>query len=112
MVLATRFSEEIAMKVLTVLTLKPDANLEVVRSKLADEIGASWALYASGMLREAYATQLPTRVVFVIEADDVATAESHVAALPLVAAGMFQADFVELRPFVNWSKLFCAYNRL
>jgi hypothetical protein len=41
-----------------------------------------------------------------IEADNIASAERHLALLPLVAAGMFQMDFVELRPFVNWSTLF------
>ena len=94
------------MKVLAILTLKPDAKLESVRSELANEIRGSWALYSSGILREAYATELPTRVVFVIEADSAAAAKGHLASLPLIAAGMFDVEFVELRPFVNWSTLF------
>jgi hypothetical protein len=94
------------MKVLAILTLKPETKLETVRAELATEIGGSWALYVSGVLREAYATEHPSRVVFVIEADNAATAERHLAPLPLVAAGMFQAEFEELRPFVNWSSLF------
>lgn len=94
------------MRVLAILTLKPEAKLETVRAELANEIRGSWALYASGVLREAYATQAPTRVVFILEADDAAAAERHLAPLPLVAAGMFQLEFVELRPFVNWSTLF------
>jgi len=93
------------------LTLRPDARLDAVRSELADEIRGSWELYSSGILREAYATEVPTRVVFVIEADDAAAAARHLAPLPLVAAGMFRMDFVELRPFVNWSTLFRTDNR-
>ncbi len=94
------------MKVLAILTLKPEATLETVRAELANEIRGSWKLFASGVLREAYATDVPSRVVFVIEADDFVAAERHLAPLPLIAAGLFLVEFMELRPFVNWSMLF------
>jgi hypothetical protein len=100
------------MKLLAILTLKSDAKLESVRSELANELRGSWALYSSGVLREAYATEVATRVVFVIEADNAAAARCHLVALPLVATGTFQMEFVELRPFVNWATLFCTDNRL
>ena len=66
----------------------------------------SWALFESGVLREAYATATPTRVVFVLEAEDVARAEQHLRSLPLIATGHLNFELVELRPFVNWSMLF------
>jgi hypothetical protein len=94
------------MKVLAMLTLKPEAKLEKARADLANELKASWALYASGALREVYATEDPKRVVFVLEADDAASANRILARLPLVAAAIFDLEFVELRPFVNWSMLF------
>jgi len=94
------------MKVLAILTMKPSASLETVRAELAGEIRGSWVLFASGVLREAYATDASSRVVFVIEVDDFAAAERHLARLPLIAAGLFQVEFMELRPFVNWSMLF------
>jgi hypothetical protein len=94
------------MKVLAMLTLMPQAHLATVRAELANELKGSWALYASGVLREVYATENPTRVVFVMEADDAAAAKRQLAALPLVAAGMFEVQCLELRPFVNWSMLF------
>jgi hypothetical protein len=94
------------MKVLAMLTLMPEAQLGTVRAELADELRGSWALYASGVLREAYATEDPKRVVFVMEADDAAAAKRQLAPLPLVAAGMFKLECLELRPFVNWSMLF------
>jgi hypothetical protein len=94
------------MKVLAMLTLTPQAKLETVRAELANELKTSWALYASGALREVYATEDPKRVVFVLEADDTAGAKRLLAPLPLVAAGFFTLEFVELRPFVNWSMLF------
>jgi hypothetical protein len=58
------------------------------------------------VLREAYATEDPKRVVFVMEADDAAAAKRQLAPLPLVAAGIFELECLELRPFVNWSMLF------
>jgi hypothetical protein len=76
------------MKVLAILTLKPETPLETIRPRLV------------------YSTDLPTRVAFVIEADNTAAAHRHLAPLPLVAAGLFQIDCMELRPFVNWSALF------
>lgn len=94
------------MKVLVTLTVIPDAQLEKVRTELPRELKGSWALYASGVLREVYATDDPRRVVFVVEADDAAGARGLLAPLPLVAAGMFHMEFVELHPFVNWSMLF------
>ena len=96
------------MKVLAMLTLMPEAKLETVRAELANELKASWALYASGALREVYATEDPRQVVFVLEADDAADAKRLLARLPLVAAAIFDVQFVELRPFVNWSMLFAA----
>ena len=80
--------------------------MESIRNELASEIKESWALFASGMLREAYATAAPTQVVFVLEADDVSRAEEHLRKLPLIAAGLFRLELVELRPLVNWSMLF------
>jgi hypothetical protein len=94
------------VKVLALLSLVPEAQLGTVRAELANELRGSWALYASGVLREAYATEDPKRVIFVMEADDAAAARRQLAPLPLVAAGMFNVECLELRPFVNWSMLF------
>ena len=94
------------MKLLATLTLRPEAKLDRVRAELANELKGSWALYASGVLREIYATEDPRCVIFVMEADDVAGAKRVLAQLPMVAAGMFRFECVELRPFVNWSVLF------
>ena len=94
------------MKILAIIDVAPGAQLETVRSQLADELKGSWALFASGVLREAYATASPSRVVFVLEAEDAAHAEDQLRKLPLVAASLFRIELVELRPFVNWATLF------
>jgi hypothetical protein len=96
------------MKILATLSLQPDAPLEKVRPRLAEELRGSWALYAKDQLREVYATDRPTRVVFILEAASGSAAAALLAELPLVAAGLFQVDVIELHPFVNWSLLFSA----
>jgi hypothetical protein len=83
-----------------------EAPLATVRAELANELRGPWALYASGVLREVYATEDPKRVVFVMEADDATAAKRQLMSLPLVAAGMFKIECLELRSFVNWSMLF------
>jgi hypothetical protein len=94
------------MKVLAIVTLMPEAPLDTVRAELVAELEGSWALYASGVLREVYATEDPNTVVFMVEAADAEAAKQILAPLPMIAAGMFKMEFLELRPFVNWSKLF------
>ena len=103
---SVRGSIRCGMKILAILDVSPGAPLEIIRATLANELKGSWALFASSVLREAYATATPTRVVFVLEAEDAAQAEEHLRKLPLVAAGHLNLDLVELRPFVNWSMLF------
>ena len=94
------------MKILAIIDVAPGTQMESVRAKLANELKGSWALFASSVLREAYATATPTRVVFVLEAEGAVHAEEHLRKLPLVAAGHLNFELVELRPFVNWSILF------
>jgi hypothetical protein len=94
------------MKILAVIALAPGAAMERVRAELVDELRASWSLYTSGVLREAYATDSPARVVFMLEAASVPEATELIAAMPLVAAGCLRFELTELRPFANWSRLF------
>lgn len=94
------------MQVLAIVDAAPGAQMESVRAGLADELKGAWALYAQGVLREAYATATPTRVVFVLETENADSAAAELHKLPLVAAGLFRCEMIELRPFVNWSRLF------
>lgn len=52
------------MQVLAILPLKPESPLKTICPLLVNEIKESSALYASGVLREAYAMDLPTRVTW------------------------------------------------
>jgi hypothetical protein len=94
------------MKILAIIDVKPDADLDSLRKQLPHELKGSWELFSGDVLREAYATATPTRVVFVLEAEGAPAAEAQLRRLPLVAGGLLQFELIELRPFVNWSMLF------
>jgi hypothetical protein len=93
------------MEILAIIDVAQDADMEAIRAELPNELKGSWDLFANGVLREAYLTEKPTRVVFVLEAHDRAAAEAHLRTLPLVASGAMQVRTMELRPFTNWSKM-------
>lgn len=94
------------MKVMAIIDLVPGADLAKVRALLSDELRASWRLYASDVLREAYATASPSRVVFVLEAASADDARARLEEMPLVRAKLLSIEIVELRPFANWAMLF------
>jgi hypothetical protein len=94
------------MKLLAIIDLAPDASADEVRRELPNELKGSWDLFAKGVLREAYQTETPTRVVFILEAADMTDAEEQLEGLPLVAKGAMRVGLIELRPFTNWSRLF------
>jgi len=91
------------MKVLAIIDLKPSVDPDTVREQLPREIQGSWELFTAGVLREAYATSAPSRVIFVLEADSASAADAHLQGLPLVAGGLLHVELIELRPFANWS---------
>jgi hypothetical protein len=94
------------LKVLAIIEVAAEARPDHLRAGLIEELKASWDLFAAGALREAYATEAATRVVFVLEAFDAEDARRILGALPLIADGTFRVDLIELRPFRNWSLLF------
>ncbi len=94
------------MKILALIDVAPGAPIEDIRAGLKGELQESWKLFAEGALREAYATQTPSRVVFVLESASLAEAAARLQAFPLIRAGLLTFQTMELRPFVNWSLLF------
>ncbi len=93
------------MKILAVVSLKKGVALEQVRPELQAELEGCWRLYVNAVLREAYLTESPTTVVFVLETPDLAEAAVELQKLPLVAKGLFDLQLHELRPFANWAML-------
>jgi len=94
------------MKIMALIDVARGADLVQVRAGLEGELRGSWKLYESGVLREAYTTATPTRVVFILEAGSLDEARGHLSKMPLVIAGLMHIDLLELKPFTNWSLLF------
>jgi len=94
------------MKILAIIELAAEPPQPVTPGALIDELQGAWRLYSDGLLRSAYATSSPTRVVFELEVIDRMHAEEALSRLPLVADGTFRVTYIELLPFVNWEKLF------
>ena len=93
------------MKILALISLKNGVSMDEVRPELAAELQGSWQLYLGGALREAYLTESPARVVFILEANGPQEARVELQKLPLVAKGVFDVQLIELRPFANWALL-------
>jgi hypothetical protein len=94
------------MKVLAIVQLDEQADLSEVRRSLKEELREAWALFSEDVIREAYLTDDPASVVFVLEAVDRVAAEAQLQKLPLVRLGCFTPKLIELRPFANWANLF------
>jgi len=94
------------VKILAIISIAPGAEIATIRQHLGEELRGSWDMFATGTLREAYATENPGRVVFILETDSIGHARTLLGNLPLVQAGCFALELLELRPFVNWSFLF------
>ena len=94
------------MKLLATIELDIASGQPLAHSDLVAELKGSWDLFQRGVLREAYATSSPTKVIFVLEAENAAAATTELERLPLVAAGRFRVQVLELLPFRNWSLLF------
>lgn len=94
------------MKILAVIDVVPGTDMAALRAGLPGELKETWNLFSSGVLREAYATASPTRVVFVLETQNLEEADAHLRKFPLVASGGLRFELVELHPFINWSMLF------
>jgi hypothetical protein len=94
------------MKLLAIIDVAQGSPMKTFEAELRSELKGTWELFASGFLREAYLTEKPTRVVFILEAENMAAAEEKLDTLPLVSEGAFVVGMMELKPFANWSKLF------
>lgn len=95
------------MKILVQFRLKAGVAVSSVPSKLfvREELWA-WSRYRSDRVRELYLTQHPGHIAVVAEYADAAAAERDMSSLPLMLAGVMEAEFLELHPFTNWELLF------
>jgi len=94
------------MKMLSILTPKPGKQPSDFMPLRVPEEKQVWQLYMQGIIREMYWGGENIRVVFVLEVDDLHTAQTAIASLPMVQAQLFDIEFIELNPWQPLEILF------
>jgi muconolactone delta-isomerase len=83
----------------------------VDESAFTPEIGVAearmaWDLHQAGVIRELYFLADEPMAVLMLECADVAEAESALASLPMVAAGLIEFEVLPLRAYPGFARLF------
>jgi muconolactone delta-isomerase len=73
---------------------------------LKEEAMRAWALHQTGIFREIYFRQDRNEAVLILECKDVEEAQSVLATLPLVKAGLIAFEIIPLIPYNGFSRLF------
>jgi muconolactone delta-isomerase len=73
---------------------------------LKAEAARAWELYQAGILRELYFRADRKEAVLLMECSTLDEAESALASLPLVEAGLISFDIIPLRPYPGFNRLF------
>lgn len=94
------------MRYLVLLTPTADADASQFEPYRIEEERRLWEQYASGVVRHMYFQERPLRVVLDFEADSRELVEAQLATLPMIAAGLFEIDIVQLGPWLPLAALF------
>lgn len=100
------------MKILCLDRPKPDATFEKYLPHLQDELRHTWRAYKEGFVREIYGRLDRPGVAIFVECESVEKAQSLLAELPLVKAGLIEMETIPLGAFTNWEMLFAAASKL
>jgi hypothetical protein len=88
------------MKVLVLCRTRPGVDRDQIAPHTAAEMGALRSLKAAGTLLEAYSPGGPGAVL--IFDGERPVVEAAVASLPLIDAGLIDAELIELHPFAGF----------
>jgi len=94
------------MKILALEKETPNATLEQFAPHLKAEAARVWELYKSGQLREIYFRGDRNEAILILECADGEEAESLLATLPLVKAGLIAFEIIPLVPYPGFERLF------
>jgi muconolactone delta-isomerase len=75
-------------------------------SLLKEEAMRAWDLHQAGNIRELYFRPDRNEAVLILECKDVEEAQSILATLPLVKAGLIAFEIIPLIPYNGFSRLF------
>ena len=94
------------MRIVAILTPKAHATqADFQKYSLAEEQRV-WELYAQHVIREMYFQPDPVRVALVMEADSPDAVRAIAAGFPMVKAGLFDVDTMQLGPWLPFAVLF------
>ncbi|GBR09659.1 hypothetical protein [Gluconobacter frateurii] len=94
------------MKYLVLLTPVAGKTPDQFAAHMVAEIKHVWESYTAGELREFYFSPDPQAVTLIYEMADRAAVEREVTSLPLIKAGLLDAQIVQLGSFPQLSVLF------
>src|SRR5215469_7154299 len=84
--------------IFALLTAKPGVTREQVMAIMPAEIRATVQLYLEGKIREWYAREDGKGGIFLLNADDVAEAESIMESLPLAKENLLDHEYIPVSP--------------
>ena len=73
---------------------------------LKEEAMRAWALHQMGIIRELYFRPDRNEAVLILECKDAEEAQSVLATLPLVKAGLIAFEIIPLVPYDGFARLF------
>ena len=96
----TQTSTSTTIGVFALLKAKPGVTREQVMAIMPAEIRATVLLYLDGKIREWYAREDGTGGIFLLNADDVAEAESIMESLPLAKENLLDHEYIPVAPLM------------
>jgi hypothetical protein len=96
----TQTATSTTLGVFALLKAKPGVTREQVTAIMPAEIRATVQLYLDGKIREWYAREDGRGGIFLLNADDVAEAESIMESLPLAKQNLLDHEYIPVAPLM------------
>lgn len=94
------------LKLLAIEHEVPGVAADAFAPHLRAEATHAWQLYQAGIIRELYFRQDAPSAVLILECADLEEAQRHLAALPLVRAGLIRFEVIPLVAYPGFARLF------
>jgi len=96
------------MKILAIEHEFPGATVEKFQEYARLEAARAWELQQQGLIRELYFRADRSEAVLVLECDDLESARTVLASLPLVKQGLIDFELIPLVAYPGFARLFAA----
>jgi hypothetical protein len=94
------------LKILALESDMPGKTAEDFKPHLKTEALHAWRLLQSGVVREIYFRADRDEAVIILECASIDDAKKALATLPLVKAGLIEFDYIPLKPYPGFARLF------